>query len=66
MKISRLTNVNFLDANTTLIVKSRLCIIIMSLIDTNQSECKGVKKNGSKFANSIATIRIIGSELHAL
>jgi len=38
----------------------------MSLIDTNQSECKGVKKNGSKFANSIATIRIIGSELHAL
>jgi len=53
-----------------LIARSSLCIMIMSpdsvhLIDTNQSECKGVK-TGSKFANLIATmVRIIGCELHA-
>ena len=54
-----------------IIAKSRLCIIIISsysvhLIDTNPSECKGVKSS-PKFANLIATmVQIIGCELHAL
>jgi len=35
-------------------------------IDTNQSECEGVK-NWSKMANFIVTmVQIIGCELHAL
>jgi len=39
---------------------------IVQSIDTNQSECEGVK-TGSKFANLIATmVRIIVCELHAL
>jgi len=37
------------------------------LIDTNQSECEGVKNSGSKFGNLITTmVLILRCELHAL